>query len=287
MIELVLASFIWAFSFGLIKTQLHGLNSFAVAGVRLALSFLVFLPFAKWPRGGSGSASQQISKWMAIGTIQFGLMYTLYMKSFEYLQAHEVAVLTITTPLMVVLINAALEKKLRLTHLLSASLAIAAGLILMMKQAFSGTLLLGVLLVQGSNLFFAAGQLLYRRAVPAGSPDLPHFAWIYLGAAVIPLLVLRIQTGVDLHSFEFDQRQWLTLLYLGIFPTGLGFYLWNRGAKKVEPGVLAVMNNLKIPLGAGVAWLVFQESVDAPRMCLSFALFVLALHVSNLGPARS
>ena len=41
---LLIASFIWAFSFGLIKKYLGGLDAGFVAFVRLALSFLLFLP---------------------------------------------------------------------------------------------------------------------------------------------------------------------------------------------------------------------------------------------------
>ncbi|MFM7261548.1 MAG: hypothetical protein ACKO3W_13190, partial [bacterium] len=43
--------------------------------------------------------------------------------------------------------------------------------------------------------------------------------------------------------------QWLTLIYLGVGASGVGFFLWNVGATKVAPATLAVMNNAKVPLG--------------------------------------
>jgi len=45
MLPLLLVSFVWAFSFGLIKDKLSGLDSTAIATVRIGLSALVFLPF--------------------------------------------------------------------------------------------------------------------------------------------------------------------------------------------------------------------------------------------------
>ncbi|MBT7310323.1 EamA family transporter, partial [bacterium] len=45
MIYLIIASLIWAFSFGLIKTQLASLDPIAVSSVRLLLAVLVFTPF--------------------------------------------------------------------------------------------------------------------------------------------------------------------------------------------------------------------------------------------------
>ena len=46
--------------------------------------------------------------------------------------------------------------------------------------------------------------------------------------------------------------QGAVLVYLGIVASGIGFFLWNAGARRSAPGVLAVGNNLKIPLAAAV-----------------------------------
>ena len=44
MFLLILVSLIWAFSFGLIKRFLGGVDSTFVTAIRLALALLVFLP---------------------------------------------------------------------------------------------------------------------------------------------------------------------------------------------------------------------------------------------------
>ncbi|MDX9865812.1 MAG: hypothetical protein RBT34_13495, partial [Anaerolineaceae bacterium] len=44
MIYLLVVSLVWAFSFGLIKGNLVGLDAVFVAGMRLLISLLVFLP---------------------------------------------------------------------------------------------------------------------------------------------------------------------------------------------------------------------------------------------------
>ena len=44
---LVIVSLIWAFSFGLIKTYLVGLDPFVVSGIRIGIALLVFLPFLR------------------------------------------------------------------------------------------------------------------------------------------------------------------------------------------------------------------------------------------------
>ena len=48
MVFLLLVSLIWAFSFGLIKGNLTGLDSNFVAFCRMFVSLLIFLPFLKY-----------------------------------------------------------------------------------------------------------------------------------------------------------------------------------------------------------------------------------------------
>jgi len=47
MIYLLIVSLIWAFSFGLIKGQLTGLDANFVAAARLVVSLAAFLPFLR------------------------------------------------------------------------------------------------------------------------------------------------------------------------------------------------------------------------------------------------
>ena len=46
--QLIVVSFLWAFSFGLVKRYLPGIDSTLVAAARLGLALLVFLPFLRF-----------------------------------------------------------------------------------------------------------------------------------------------------------------------------------------------------------------------------------------------
>ena len=120
MIYLLIVSFIWAFSFGLIKNQLAGLDANFIAAARLLASLIVFLPFLRiknLPR------KEAIYLFLA-GAIQFGVMYIAYNYAFQYLKAYEVALFTIFTPLFVTLTNDAFKRRLHGLSLLAAILAI-------------------------------------------------------------------------------------------------------------------------------------------------------------------
>ena len=67
------------------------------------------------------------------------------------------------------------------------------------------------------------------------------------------------------------------LLYLGLVPSAAGSWLWNTGAARTTAGLLAVANNLKVPLAVIVAWLVFGETAPYLRAIGGLAVIVAAL----------
>ena len=75
-------------------------------------------------------------------------------------------------------------------------------------------------------------------------------------------------------------QQTYLLIYLGVIASGLGFFLWNIGARQVSTGTLAVFNNLKIPLAILVSVVCFGESTNWPRLLAGGAIMTLALAVN-------
>jgi drug/metabolite transporter (DMT)-like permease len=73
--------------------------------------------------------------------------------------------------------------------------------------------------------------------------------------------------------------QVLVLVYLGIIASGVCFFLWNKGARFVNEGMLAIMNNLKIPLGIIASLILLGESTDYLRLFIGFGLMVGAAYL--------
>jgi drug/metabolite transporter (DMT)-like permease len=267
MLYLIAASLTWSFSFGLLH-QIRELDPLAVSLLRLGLAALMFLPFI---RGGS---TMEILARLGIGIVQFGLMYCLYISSFRYLSPSEAAILTLTTPLWVLLLEALETRSFRLKHWLAGLMALGGALLVKPPDALidHGR---GIALIQGANLCFALGQTLFKRWKGGGAVA-PDMAWLYLGACLAPAAMLLGKGDLAQH-FHFQPRQWLALLYLGLIPSGLGFYLWNKGVTRSSLAAAAVCNNLKIPLGVLVSVLVFRDKVSWLNVAPAFALMLTAL----------
>lgn len=283
---LIAVSLVWALSFGLIKGRLVGLDSAFITAARLALALLVFLPFFR-PRKLSLRRAWPL---VALGGLQFGVMYLAYNESFRHLQAYEVALLTLTTPVLVTLLADGLQRRWHPRSLWAACVAVAGTALVVFQDKALAPALAGVAWVQASNFAFAAGQVGYKRwheKARAADPTLRDsdvFAWLYIGGTGVALLVLLARGGAAVpHAVNASQA--LTLLYLGVIASGLGFFLWNVGATRVSAGQLAVMNNAKIPLAVACSLLIFGERADPLRLLASLALLGLAVWLADRRPA--
>jgi carboxylate/amino acid/amine transporter len=274
---LLITSFIWAFSFGLVKNYLGGLDANFVAFARLALALLLFLPLL---RPGRVPLAMTLRLFLT-GMVQFGLMYVFYIQSFRYLAAYQVALFTIFTPLLVALADDMLEKRFRPRHFWTALLAVAGTAVIVYSGLGLGGIPAGFALVQASNACFAAGQVGYRRLARRERTwrDRDAFAWLYLGGAAAAALSMFLFGGTLVP--RLDRGQILVLLYLGLLASGVGFFLWNVGASRVPSGILAVFNNVKIPLAVVVSLVFFHEQADLVRLTLGGSAILLALYLNS------
>jgi drug/metabolite transporter (DMT)-like permease len=283
MLLLLAVSVVWAFSFGLLK-RLTGLDPTAIAVMRLAFSLAVFAPFfrpSRIPRGAG-------IRLLLIGTLQFGALYILYLRSYAYLHAYEVALFTITTPLFVTAADAAVERRWRMRYAAAAVLSVVGAGALEYNSVGHSGVVTGFVLVQLSNLCFAVGQVAWRRErrrIPAEVSDASVFALPYAGALLLTLLVSLFTTRWG--AFSPTPAQWATIAYLGAVASGAGFFLWNVGATRVNAGTLAAINNAKIPLGIACSLLFFGETADIPRLLVGGALMAVGVWVAGEKPERA
>jgi drug/metabolite transporter (DMT)-like permease len=275
---LILISFIWACSFGLIKNYLGNLDPAFVSAARLFLAALIFIPLLK-PARVSKAVRLKLT---FVGIVQYGLMYILYMMSFRYLAAYEVALFTIFTPVFVTSFHDFLEKRFHPVFFFCAVLTVVGSGIVLWRQAPRETLWLGFFLVQGSNACFALGQVLYKK-IMVGIPkvkDHEIFGFLFAGGFGISAAAVLIFAGPIVPGVTPVQAA--VLLYLGLVGSGVCFFLWNYGARKVDAGALAILNNLKIPLAVLCSVIFFHEEILWGRFLAGVGIFLAGLALNRL-----
>jgi drug/metabolite transporter (DMT)-like permease len=264
MIYLALVSVIWAFSFGLIGSALSGVDSFMVATLRLGVASILFLPFLRLKDIGSVDRFRLI----IFGAIQFGLMYAFYMRAYQFIPSHLVAIFSILTPVYVVLIHDLRRRTFSKHYLWVAILSVLGAASIKAKTMPSGDIWMGFGLMQAAGIAFAFGQVAYRdwkRANPQ-VPDRSVFALLSLGGVFSVGCFSLMLT--DFQAVELSTEHWKAILYLGCVASGFGFFLWNKGASVSNPGTLAAFNNAVVPLAVLFSLFLFGEadSLDAESL---------------------
>ena len=282
MIYLAVVSAIWAFSFGLIGNALSGVDSFFVATVRLGCATLLFLPFLR----AKEIVRIDRLRLVLIGAIQFGVMYACYMRAFQYLPSHLVAIFSILTPVYVVILHDLRQRTFSSRYLVAALLSVLGAGAIKAKTIPTGDFWIGFGLMQAAGIAFAYGQVAYRdwKQSNPQTKDRSVFALLAMGGTACAGIAGALLS--DWSTLEVKPDQWKAILYLGFVASGIGFFLWNKGASKSNPGTLAAFNNAVVPLAVLCSLFVFGESQsmnpeNGIRLALGSALILGALVVSQ------
>ncbi|OXX26647.1 carboxylate/amino acid/amine transporter [Vibrio sp. V08_P9A1T1] len=269
---------LWAFSFSLIGVYLAGqVDSWFAVWMRVALASLVFLPLIRFKT----VPAPLIAKLMTIGGIQLGLMYCFYYQSFLLLSVPEVLLFTVFTPIYVTLIYDLLKGRFSPWYLVTAAIAVI-GAVFIKFAAINEHFLLGFLVVQGANLCFAIGQVAYKYVMEKETITLAQhsvFGYFYLGALVVASVAFLLFGNSE--RLPTTSLQWGILIYLGVIASGLGYFVWNKGACLVNAGALAIMNNALVPAGLVVNILIWNRDVDLIRLAIGGVIILLSLWVNE------
>ncbi|NNO00998.1 DMT family transporter [Vibrio sp. B1-2] len=278
MAYLSVVTLLWAFSFSLIGVYLAGqVDSWFAVWMRVALASLVFLPLIRFKT----VPAPLIAKLMTIGGIQLGLMYCFYYQSFLLLSVPEVLLFTVFTPIYVTLIYDLLKGRFSPWYLVTAAIAVI-GAVFIKFAAINEHFLLGFLVVQGANLCFAIGQVAYKYLMEKETITLAQhsvFGYFYLGALVVASVAFLLFGNSE--KLPTTSLQWGILIYLGVIASGLGYFVWNKGACLVNAGALAIMNNALVPAGLVVNILIWNRDVDLISLAIGGVIILFSLWVNE------
>lgn len=280
MVYLVITSILWALTYGLSPRLLTWLDPLLSATVYCTSSLLLFLPLCR-----SGCYRCFRLRWVLLGCIQWGLMYFFLQHAFNSLSGPYVALLCTTTPIYLALLADCFSRRFHFFRLLLAVLAVL--FVWFALDSYPGRSLpwRGFFWGEGANIAYAIGQLLYRRwwGLFCRRPEddiLPMF-WMFLGASLFLLLLCLFFRPPLPAPGSWTVPRCFCLVFLGPICCGLGNYLWNRGILRVSSGLLAIFNNVSIPLGLLFSWLIFKESVDWWRILLALSGLVGLLWINS------
>ena len=266
---LLLASALWALAYGFNKQNLAGINPFLVASIYCVIAFLMFVPFLM----RRPIKPKFCKKLLVIGAIEFGAMYAFFQCAFFYLDANEIALWMLTTPIFVVIIDDFLRKQITILPIIVAGLAIVLSFLLLDFVSVKSFSFEGILLIQACNLSFATGQIMFRQFCEKNSlNDVSAMsAVLYLGGVIVCAVCSVLAANI----YNYRAVSWsdiYSILIIGVVCCGLCNFLWNKGAVMVNVPVLAIMNNAQIPLAIIFSCVIFGETVSVSKLLISLSM---------------
>ena len=277
MIYLILVSILWSFSFGIIKYGLAGIDS---AFISLMRSLIALLFFASLTLYNFKKFSFDV-RLILIGAIQFGLMYVLYIQSYQYLPAYLIATFTITTPIFIGIFSQLYDNmSFSLNGKLSIILVVIGSLMMRFNVVNPLDYWLGFFLIQCANMCFAIGQIMFKRwhSKNTSVNIIYNFSQMFFGAVLITSIFSLINST---NLSMLNTSNLYALLFLGLFSTGFGFLAWNIGATQVSNERLAVMNNAVIPIAIFNSYLIFGETISLTLYLPGLILFYIAYKLAS------
>lgn len=189
---------------------------------------------------------------------QVGLKYTL---------ATNAALIMGLTPLATALISyLVFSVPLHWKQMLGISLGFFGVSLVVLKGSITNLINLsfnmGDLFIVGALLTFSLSFIFIKKATDIKFPPaiISLYAYSLSSICYLPLVVWE-QTVTGWGELPTSVFLWLMLLYVGIFPTGVGNMLWNRGISILGPGQCAIFMN-GIPLVAAItSVLVLDEPI--------------------------
>ena len=104
---------------------------------------------------------------------------------------------------------------------------------------------------------------------------------MYVGAAGLTLAAALLLPERGPGPGGWTASAWLTLLYLGLLPTGIGFWLWNRCLQELHATSVASFSYLQTLFALLIAWAALGESMSIVKI-MAGVVIIAGVVIANV-----
>jgi len=279
---LILLALIWASAFLAIKVVVVDTGPLWLATIRVVVAFIVLLPFAIYKGFVWPSTIREWKLVMLVMALNVVIPFFLISWAETKIDAGMASMLMGVGPFMALLGShfTTQDDRISTNKLIGAILGFSGILVLVGWDAAKGlgdNLLGQGAAILGSACYVTSGLIIRRLG---RFPPIQLSAFI-LGLASISLLTITILfEGIPKTSYQQDT--WLGLIYLGIFPTALGYILRYHLIQTIGMSAFATGLNL-IPVFGVMLGAIFLDEQLTLNVLVSLTLIVTGLFIIRRG----
>jgi len=283
---MTLACTFWAGAFIAGKIGLRTATPLTLTFTRFLLASACLYGYARFKgislRVGRGDWGNMLS----LGLVGMAGYHLLFFQALRHTTAIKTAMIAATNPLMTAALAALwLGERLNGKRLLLMLCALA-GVLLTISNWHPSVLArqgpgLGDLLMTSAVFCWAIYSILVRRLVGRFNPVVTTFhSFLVCALALAPFEATEILR----HGLAVDLRGWLAILYMGLFPTFVGYLVQQQAIRHLGVNKAALFNNVVPVMVMGLAVAVLGEPF-LPLNLVSAAMIIGSVLAFNLLPA--
>lgn len=280
LVALLVTVVLWASAFVGIRHLGEDFSPGALSLGRLLVAAIA-LTFIAWPKHESMPRGNALRLIIIYGIVWFGAYNVCLNAGERYLDAGTSALVVNIGPILIALLAGVFLKEGFPRPLLIGTGVAFAGVVLIAVSTDSSSVATastrGVLLCLAAAIFYAVGVLTQKPALKTTPAVQAVWLGCIVGAVVClpyaPALLREIQnaSGTDI----------LVMVYLGVFPTAIGFSTWSYALKRLDAGKVAATTYLVPAIATLISWLVLDET-PASLAFVGGALCLVGVAITRL-----
>jgi drug/metabolite transporter (DMT)-like permease len=263
---LSLTAFFWSLNWVIGRAIVGHVSPFALAFIRWTVAVAVMLPFA-WPqiRAHRDTIRRSWKTIVWLGAWGTGLHNVFAYLGLHYTTATNGVILNSSIPVMIIILGWAVYRD-TITRVQGLGVAVSiVGILAIISRGDLSVLAelelnKGDLIVLTGMVFWAA-YTVFLRMKP---DDLPGLAMLTC-CGTVGVMLLAPLFAIEMVFFggqvEFTPATLAAMLYVGIFPSFVGYVFWNRGVEEVGSNIAGIFVHLMPVFGALLAWMFLGERI--------------------------
>ena len=277
----------WSLNWVIGRAIVGHVSPLALTFARWVVAVAVMLPFA-WPEI---RASWPVIRrhWKTIAWLGFwgtGLHNAFAYVGLQYTTATNGVILNSSIPIMIIILGWLIYRD-TITRLQAIGVGVSVvgimTIIVRGDPAVLATLSLnkGDLILLAGMVFWAA-YTVFLRLKPAELPGLAMLACCGLVGVTLLLPLFLFELFFLGGHVEFTVPTVLAMLYVGIFPSFVGYVFWNRAVAEVGSNVAGIFVHLMPAFGALLAWIFLDERIQLYHL-VGIALILAGITLTTRG----
>lgn len=282
---MLMASVFWAGAFIVGKASVASFGPWTLTFYRFGIAALVMAP-ALWmtQRPHLKLSAMQIRQVIVLGLVGMVGYHVLFFEALKYTEASTASMIAATNPVVTAIILAISGiERLSLKKAFYLLLALV-GVLLTISNWQLETLLSisanrGELLMVLAVSCWAVYSVLVKKYIGGFKPVIMSF-YAFLSCAVMTL-PFAVMEGLFQASSQASQSAWLSIIYMAVFASVLGYWIQQSSIQKIGPAKTNIFINIVPVFSMTMAWLFLGETIGLVKI-VSAGIIIFAVINFNL-----